>query len=214
VSLGLPDSAAEVLPDGRRMVTSAERNLAPILGVLREEAVSGRLLEIASGSGLHAARMAEALPGVDWQPSDVDAGHFRSITAWAAVSKGQIRQPVLVDAARAGWAGKLGRYDAVLVVNLLHLIPATGAEVLLAGLAEVLVPGGVALIYGPFLRDGQATSPGDAAFDASLRVQDPKIGFKDLCWVEGRLREAGFAVMQREMPANNLMLVAHLLTFN
>ena len=78
---------------------------------------------------------------------------------------------------------------------------------LLAGLPEVLATEGVAFLYGPFLRDGQATSPGDAAFDASLRAQDPSIGYKDLGWVTARLALAGLGVSLREMPANNLMLV-------
>ncbi len=64
-----PDSGAPILPDGRRMMASAERNPGPILDVLRAHAPGrGRLLEIASGSGQHAARMAEALPGPVCQP--------------------------------------------------------------------------------------------------------------------------------------------------
>jgi hypothetical protein len=208
VSLRLPDTGAQVLPDGRRQTPSAERNAGPILEVLLADAPQdGRLLEIAAGSGLHSARFAAALPGLDWQPTDLDPGNFGSITAWAAQSTGRIRPPLQLDATRAGWTAGLGRYDAVLMVNLLHLIPAAGAETLLAGLAEVLHPGGTAFLYGPFLRGGQATSPGDAAFDASLRAQDPAIGYKDLAWVEARLRGAGLRVVVREMPANNLMLV-------
>jgi SAM-dependent methyltransferase len=208
VSLVLPDTGAEVLPDGRRIPLSARRNAAPILEVLRAEAPKqGRMLELAAGSGLHSALFAEALPGLDWQPSDLDAAHFASITAWAALSAGNIRAPLRLDATQAGWGAGLGRFDALLLVNLLHLIPAMGAETLLAGLSGVLAPGGTAFLYGPFLRDGQATSPGDAAFDASLRAQDPDIGYKDLAWVQARLDLAGMSARLREMPANNLMLV-------
>ncbi len=76
----------------------------------------------------------------------------------------------------------------MLLVNLLHLIPAPAAETLLAEVALALAPGGTFCLYGPFLRDGQPTSPGDAAFDASLRAQDPTIGYKDLAWVMGTCR--------------------------
>ncbi len=177
--------------------------------MLREELpAEGRVLEIASGSGLHAAMIAEALPGLEWQTSDVDPGCFRSIVAWAAQSAGMVRPPMALDVTRVGWAEGLGPFDALFSVNLLHLIPEAGAAAYLGGLPEVLAPGGVALLYGPFLRDGQATSAGDAAFDASLRAQDPAIGYKDLAWVEVRLAEAGLAVARRAMPANNLMLVA------
>ena len=208
MSLILPDTGAEVLPDGRRVPPSARRNAAPIFQVMHEEApAQGRMLELAAGSGLHTALFAEALPGLDWQPTDVDPGHFASITAWASLSAGRIRAPVVLDATRAGWGAGLGRFDALLLVNLLHLIPAEGAEGLLAGLPAVLAPGGTAFLYGPFLRDGQATSPGDAAFDASLRAQDPAIGYKDLDWVLARLAVAGMDAALHEMPANNLMLV-------
>lgn len=209
MSLRLPDTGAQVLPDGRRMTASAQRNAAPILAVLQAQApATGRLLEIASGSGLHAALMAAALPGLDWQPTDVDPANFASITAWSAQSTGRIRPPLQMDATGPGWGRNLGRFEVVLLVNLLHLIPAAGAMTLLAGLPDVLAPGGLACIYGPFLRDGQPSSPGDAAFDASLRAQDARLGYKDLTWVEQNLIVAGLAVTRREMPANNLMLLA------
>lgn len=209
MSLKLPDSGAEVLPDGRRMVASAARNAAPILAVLQAEGpATGRMLEIAAGSGLHTAAFSAALPGLIWQPTDVDAGNFASILAWSATSGGAVLPPVLLDAGQPGWSADHAGQDAILLVNLLHLIPTPTAATVLAGIAEALAPHGVAFVYGPFLRDGQATSPGDAAFDASLRAQNPDIGYKDLDWVTGQLAGAGLRVAVQEMPANNLMLIA------
>lgn len=207
MTLRLPDTGADVLPDGRRMVPSADRNAAPILEVLQGLGLTGRLLEIASGAGLHAARMAGPL-GLIWQPTDVDPANFASIRAWSATSAAAILPPLLLDATQPGWAGTTGRWDAILLVNLLHLIPAAAVETLLAELAHALAPQGTACLYGPFLRDGQPTSPGDAAFDASLRAQDPAIGYKDLAWVTGLLSAAGLVVDVVPMPANNLMLIA------
>jgi hypothetical protein len=209
VSLRLPDSGAEVLPDGRRCPKSSQRNAEPILQVLHEVAPQqGRVLELAAGSGLHSALFAQALPGLDWQPSDLEPDNFTSIVAWSAQSAGRIRPPMVLDATATGWTDGLGPFDLVLAVNLLHLIPQAGAGRLLAGLPGVLAPGGVALVYGPFLRDGVATSPGDAAFDASLRAQNAAIGYKDLAWVIGQLVAGELRVDVRAMPANNLMLVA------
>lgn len=207
MTLRLPDTGAAVLPDGRRLVPSADRNAAPILEVLHGLGLTGRLLEIASGAGLHAARMAGPL-GLIWQPTDVDPANFASIRAWSATSAAAILPPVLLDATQPGWAGTTGRWDAILLVNLLHLILAAAVETLLAELAHALAPQGTACLYGPFLRDGQPTSPGDAAFDASLRAQDPAIGYKDLAWVTGLLSAAGLVVDVVPMPANNLMLIA------
>lgn len=207
MSLKLPDTGAEVLADGRRMVPSAARNAGPILQVLQGLGLKGRLLEIASGSGLHAAQMAAPL-GLVWQPTDVDEANFASIRAWSATAGAEILTPILLDATQAGWAARHGVWDAILIVNLLHLIAAPAAETLLAELSAALLPGGTACLYGPFLRDGRATSDGDAAFDASLRAQDPTLGYKDLDWVLTRLTAGGLRVEITPMPANNLMLIA------
>jgi SAM-dependent methyltransferase len=206
MTLKLPDTGAEVLADGRRMVPSAARNAGPILQALQGLGLKGRLLEIASGSGLHAAQMAGPL-GLIWQPTDVEPGNFASILAWAATSDAAIQPPIRLDATEAGWAARLGVWDAILLVNLLHLISTPAAAALLAELGAALAPHGTACLYGPFLRDGQATSPGDAAFDASLRAQDAAIGYKDLAWVTGQLAKAGLSSDILPMPANNLLLV-------
>ncbi len=57
-------------------------------------------------------------------------------------------------------------------------------------------------------RGGRATSEGDAAFDASLRAQDARLGYKDLGWVMEQLGAAGLGIQVVPMPANNLMLIA------
>jgi SAM-dependent methyltransferase len=210
MTLRLPDSGAGVTPDGRRHAPSAERNAGAILSVLRAVLPArGRMLEIAAGTGQHAAAFGTALPGWEWQATDADPANLNSIAAWAAQAGApNLAPPVVLDAARSGWSGDWPARDAVLIVNLLHLIPAPAAETVLAEAAAALAPGGCLCLYGPFLRDGQATSPGDAAFDASLRAQDPAIGYKDADWARTRLAEAGLRVTCREMPANNLMWIA------
>ena len=203
MSLRLPDSGAEVSADGRRHAPSAARNAGPVLAVLRRVVQPGaRVLELASGTGQHAAEFAPAL-AADWQPSDVSEANFASIAAW---SGSVARAPVLLDACAPGWGR--GGWDVVLAVNLLHLVPADGAEVLIHEAARALAPGGRLAIYGPFLRDGRATSAGDAAFDADLRAQDARLGYKDLALVMAQMGAAGMGVQVVPMPANNLMLIA------
>lgn len=210
MSLRLPDSGAEVTPDGRRHAPSAERNAGPILAVLRRELPPrGRVLEIAAGTGQHAAAFAAAFPGLVWQATDADPGNLASIRAWASwANLPNLPEAAVLDAAAPGWSARWARQDAILIVNLLHLIPDTAAAPVLDEAARALAPGGVLLIYGPFLRDGQTTSEGDAAFHASLQAQDPRIGYKDLAQVTDRLADAGLVTRVEEMPANNLMLIA------
>ncbi len=202
----LPDTGAPVTPDGRRHAPSAERNGAAILAVLQGELTApGRLLEIASGSGQHAALFAAALPWLDWQPSDVNPDNLASIRAWRGSDN--IREPVVLDASAPGWAADWHPLDAVLLVNLLHLISMPAAMTVLDEGCAALGPGGRFLIYGPFLRDGKTTSDGDAAFDASLRAQNPEVGYKDMSVIIERLERAGLSVAVQTMPANNVMLI-------
>jgi len=202
----LPD-APEPAADKRMSAPSARRNMAPILEVLRAHApTTGRALEIAAGTGEHAAAFSRAFPGLDWQPTDLDPERLASIEAWR-LSDGpaNLRPPVALNAALPGWDKSHGPVDVILLVNLLHLISDAEAEAVLAGISSALSPGGTAFLYGPFLRDGQATSDGDAAFHASLRAQDSAIGYKDLSWITDQLSSLSVSIIQ--MPANNLMVI-------
>ena len=209
MTLRLPDSGADISIDGRRHAPSAIRNQDAILDVLRVEApANGKLLEIASGSGQHAAAGAKALPGLIWQPSDANPDNLASITAWAAHDpQPNLRAAVVLDAASPGWAKDWPAQDVVLIINLLHLIPTDIAQAIIANAARALGPSGKLMLYGPFLRDGQTTSDGDAAFDASLRAQDERLGYKDLAWVLAEFANANLTTRITQMPANNLMLI-------
>ena len=64
---------------------AAERNKGAILATLQDLLpTTGRLLEIASGTGQHAAHCAAGLPGWQWQPSDPDPAALDAIAIWSA----------------------------------------------------------------------------------------------------------------------------------
>ncbi len=204
--LTLPDAPSSGT-DRRMSAPSARRNMAPILEVLHTHApAEGRALEIAAGTGEHAVAFSRAFPGLDWQPTDLDPDRLASIEAWRqAEGPANLRPPQNLNAATPGWHTTHGPADMILLVNLLHLIADAEAEAVLTGIAQALAPGGKAFLYGPFLRNGETTSEGDAAFHASLQAQDTAIGYKDIAWVRDRLSPLRTETV--EMPSNNLIII-------
>src|SRR5688500_3342545 len=95
-----------------------ERNKGPILEVLaRVLPVRGTVLEIASGSGQHAAHFAASLPGLRWLPSDPDAQNLASIEAWVReLALPNLAEPVALDVLSASW--NVGTVDAVFNANM------------------------------------------------------------------------------------------------
>lgn len=211
--LNLPDSASVATPGtgGRLSAPSALRNAEAICSVIAKWApAKGCALEIASGTGEHAVRIAACQPGLTWQPSDIDAARRASIDAWAADAGCPNLQPAIeLDACVPGWGRAHTGYDLIFASNILHLISDDEAQVLIAEASAALAAGGVLLIYGPFRRDDGFAGPGDAAFHASLVAQDPQIGYKSCADVAVWIRAAGLILHPTEaMPANNLTQVA------
>ena len=67
---------------------------------------------------------------------------------------------------------------------------------------------GIALVYGPFMRNGQLTSEGDKNFHYSLIQADPDIGYKNDLDMLALFSNSGiFCLETVEMPANNLAFV-------
>ena len=208
----LPDTAsvANSQGDERLFAPSAERNSKPIINLIKRIAPkSGEALEIASGTGQHIIKMALALPNLSWLPSEVDEKRLKSITAWIKNENLQnIKSPVYLDATETGWAQNIPDYDFILLVNLLHLISWNETKTLLSELSKALKRNGVALIYGPFMRNGQLTSEGDHIFHNSLIQTDPDIGYKNDLDVQKLFFNSGLLLLETvEMPANNLACI-------
>src|SRR5260221_10071965 len=117
---------------------AADRNRQPILAVLQEIlAPDARVLEIASGTGQHAALFTERMPSWIWQPTDASSGALESIEAYRAESTSPgFLAPLRLDTRDSEWPA--GPYDAVLSANLIHIAPWSVCLALLDGAARVL----------------------------------------------------------------------------
>jgi len=195
----------------KRDAPATHRNRDPILAELRRWLPGPdrlRVLEIASGTGQHAAFFAARLPHVHWQPSEVDGDGLASIAAWAAEAALENLAPaVAIDVRETSWPVEAG-FDAVFNANLIHIAPWEVALALFAGSARMLHPGGLLLLYGPFRVDGEHTAPSNAAFDVDLRRRDPSWGVRDLTDIDAVAAENGLPrIAMQEMPAQNRLLV-------
>ena len=197
-------------PDPRLHSAAAERNQGPIVTELKRLLpAAGLLLEIASGTGQHAAHSAAAMAAWRWQPSDADRAALASIKAWCQ-GLPNVLPPLLLDVldVRApGWPGVPKQVDAIFCANMIHIAPWPVCVALMQGAARHLAEQGLLLLYGPFI-EGEATAASNQAFDADLRSRHAAWGLRRLADVMQEAQAAGLRLQERvAMPANNLLLV-------
>lgn len=209
-----PESAAPspfVFDDSgqaKRFAPATLRNRDAITDVLREILPpSGRMLEIASGTGEHIVHFAQAFPALTWQPSDYDDAALVSIAAWSADSGfGNIAPPIRIDASADDWP--VEQVDAILSINMVHIAPWRAAEGMMRGAGRLLPPGGLLYLYGPFREGDVPIAESNRAFDLSLKSRCPEWGLRLLDDVAALARDNGMMLDRRmEMPANNLSLI-------
>ena len=193
---------------------AAERNKAAILAALHTLLPpSGRLLEIAAGTGQHAVFCAAGLPGWQWQPSDPDPASVLAIAAWSAAHPSPGLLPALaLDVLAEPWPAELSpagaTWDALYCANMLHITPWPCCAALMRGAARLLTGPGQMILYGPYRVQGEPTSPGNQAFDADLRARNPAWGLRWLHEVTEQAEAVGLLLDKRQaMPANNQILV-------
>jgi len=203
-------------PDGRLQAPAFQRNheaiWEAISGFLRER--TGNMLELGSGTGQHAVTFARRTPQLTWWPSDIYETHLTSIEAWRRhEALPNLRAPQRIDLTDTGWswtadAGSGSPLAGLLCINVLHISPWTVTENLIAGAGRFLRADGRLFVYGPFMRDGMHTAPSNAEFDASLRVENPAWGVRDIADLRALAHSSGLALDDIvPMPANNMVLV-------
>jgi SAM-dependent methyltransferase len=199
-----------VLPEGALTSPAARRNAEAILRVLRAHLPArGSVLEIASGSGEHAAAFAAALPHLDWTPSDPSDQARESIAAWSRqLAVSNLNPPLALDASDP-MTWPTDTFDALYCANMTHISPWSATEGLMDLAGRVLRrPGGLLALYGPYREFEVPLAESNAAFDASLKARNVDWGLRDREAVEALARSHGLAATLRvQMPANNLILL-------
>ena len=209
----LPATASQATNIGMKKLysDSAARN-APYISELLFEYLpdKGKVLELASGTGQHCIYFSEKFSNLEWQPSDIDKKRLDSIEAYRQeITQANIKRPLLIDATVEKWDTQINNYDAIIAINILHLISFKEMKNLVRGSSSALKSNGHLIVYGPFMRGSELTSDEDIKFHSSLVECDPEIGYKDDFDILDEIEANNLcpeAII--EMPANNLMFVA------
>jgi hypothetical protein len=187
---------------------AALRNAIPLAAALKPFLPpAGVVLEVASGSGFHAAVLAAHFEHLKWQPTEWETDRLndiRSLTESAGLEN--LLPPQPLDATTSEWP--VCEAHAVLCLNMIHIAPWPVAKGLMQGAGTVLAADAPLFIYGPFQIDGRHTAPSNAAFDQNLRTRNPDWGVRDTGDVD-RLGESHGLVFEQaiDMPANNMIRV-------
>ncbi len=196
--------------DDRLDFPATSLNREPIASALARfwdpaEAIS--FLEVASGSGQHAAFFARRFPHWTFQPSDLEPAHRASIEAYRREASENLRPALTLDVEQTPWPLDEA-FDGLLAINLIHISPWACTEALMREAARLLRPGGGLYLYGAFRREGVPTAPSNEAFDQSLRAQNGRWGVRSLERVGQEAELNGLLLGQVvEMPANNLSVL-------
>jgi SAM-dependent methyltransferase len=192
------------------------RNREPILAVLqRVLPAAGLLLEVASGSGEHAAFITPRLPqGWKWQPSETSPDALEDIDARASAADcSRIRRAIVLNACDIEWPVQSA--EAVFCCNMIHISPWEAAEGLFAGSSRILANATPLILYGPFKRNGTHTASSNETFDDGLRLRDPRWGVR--CFeteVVPLAEKSGFVLDEVvAMPADNLTVIFRRISF-
>tara|TARA_B100000674_G_C37727254_1_gene862606 strand:+ start:148 stop:741 length:594 start_codon:yes stop_codon:yes gene_type:complete len=187
---------------------AAERNKAPFAHVLKSVLPeSGLVLEVAGGTGQHAAFMAANFPTLRWQPVEREERELASMRAYREESDlDNLLEPLALDVFDEPWSVETA--DAIVCMNMIHISPWEATLKLLDGAQRVLSSGNPLVLYGPYRRHDQPTAPSNESFDESLKSRDPSWGLRFLEDVSEEAQARNFELqLIQPMPANNLTVV-------
>ena len=197
----------------KETTTSASRNKAPILKVLKADvSQNARLLEIGSGRGEHALYFSEYLPETQWVTSEVKEKHPELKKNLKDAKLQNVHGPEVLKIGSDDFPK--GRFDYVFSANTLHIMSWKECKTFFKLLGRRLREGSLVFFYGPFNYDGSFSSQSNEEFDQWLKKRDQNSGIREFERVNQSMLKAGFKLLKDyEMPANNRFLVFERLAY-
>lgn len=191
------------------------RNREPILGVLKEKLPkdSERVLEMASGSGMHINYFAPHFEHLHFHPSDKDTEVFDNIKDLAAQQgNNNIADPVHLDLTNPDtWfnPGPEKSFAVIFCINIFQVAPISIADGMMKCAAHLLKDDGFLLIYGPFQIEGKFTTDSNKEFHETLSSAGViEWGLKDIADLKKAAANHGMELKEIiDMPSNNFSLI-------
>jgi len=156
---------------------AAERNKEPIWQVLHSKVVPSlvgkevRILEIATGAGVHTHHFAKQLLQLGvctfrWYPSDTDERYIASTQAYVKeepdlskvvepVMKLTLNEDGIIEQETRNLLDEVDYFDLILNINMIHITRWEATLGLMQLASSKLRSGGTLLLYGPFKVDGK-----------------------------------------------------------
>lgn len=194
---------------------AGNRNREPLLGVLKEKLPKdpGRILEMASGSGMHINYFAPHFDHLHFHPSDRDIEVFDNIKKLTTEHENDnIADPVHLDLTEPEtWfnAGTPKSFDVIFCINIFQVAPISIADGMMECAANLLTDDGILLIYGPFQVEGGFTTDSNKEFHETLSSAGvDEWGLKDVADLKAAAAKHGLELKEQiDMPANNFSLI-------
>ena len=194
---------------------AGHRNREPLLGVLKEKLPTepGRVLEFASGSGMHINFFAPHFEHLHFHPTDRDVEVFDNIKKLKTDhSNDNIADPVHLDLTNPEtWFNidQQAKFSAIFCINIFQVAPISIADGMMECASHLLLPDGILLIYGPFQVEGQFTTETNKTFHDTLSAAGvAEWGLKDVADLQKAAAKFGMELKEKiDMPANNFSLI-------
>jgi len=194
---------------------AGNRNREPLLGVLKDKLPKepGRILEMASGSGMHINFFAPHFNHLHFHPSDKDIEVFDNIKNLSTEhGNDNIADPVHLDLTDPKtWfnAGMPASFSSIFCINIFQVAPISIADGMMQCAEHLLTDDGFLLIYGPFQVEGTFTTESNETFHNTLSSAGvSEWGLKDIADLKATAEKHGLELKEQiDMPANNFSLI-------